>query len=153
VPTRTETMQLAFAAIHRMDHLIFPDATAIPNNWDAVGAAYRDAARLSAICLWRHFLWLSDASHRWPNQEIEEPKEMRLLDILKNLRLAKDALNVFDTAITPATPDEKITWPIVIKALADMITNLAPIIDHLLEMFEPKAKTGSTAGQQKQETP
>jgi len=138
-------MQLAFEAIHNMDALIFPTVTGVPTDWDAVTIRYRDAARLAAITIWRHLLYLADPAHRWPTAEIPGAKPMLNPNIAEHLHHARHALDKFEQAILRADPTAQITWERILEALTGMVTTIGPVLDHLLSHFDPYSKTQTGA--------
>jgi len=144
VSTRKETMQLAFEAIHQMEKKIFPPSTGIPTNWDAVARTYHEAARLAAIAIWRHFIWLCDPAHHYPDLPILGANLMLYHDIVERLANAKLSLMDFEKAINETDPTAVLTWETILKALSGMVNNVAPVIDHLLLHFSKQAPPSAT---------
>jgi hypothetical protein len=153
VPTRQETLQLAFEAIHKMDRIIFPNSTATPTDWDAVALTYHEAARIAAIALWRHFVWLADPAHRYPTLPILGANLMLSRDIVERLANAKLALMDFEKAITDADPTAVLTWETILKSLSGMVNNVAPVLDHLLLHFSKAAATAPPPSEAQIEKP
>jgi len=135
-----------------MDHLIFPSSTGIPTDWDAVALTYHAAARIAAIALWRHFVWLADPAHRYPTLPILGANLMLSRDIIERLANAKLALMDFEKAITDSDPTAVLTWETILQALSGMVNNVAPVIDHLLLHFT-KADTAATTPSEAHQEP
>jgi hypothetical protein len=138
MPTREQLMGQTFAAIHRMDALIFHPATAFPTDWAAVAETFHEAARLATITLWRHFTWLTDPDHRWPNQPVPGETTMNDDDIKRDITNAKLALLDLEAIILQADPSAQLTWDSVGEALANAVNTIAPTLDrittHLLRL-------------------